>query len=83
MEHKILLLGKCIRNQRIAFGLNQTQLAELSGTSLNFISQLERGKKTLRLNLVLAVLNVLGLELHIQQGKNIISVEKKLTSEDA
>jgi HTH-type transcriptional regulator/antitoxin HipB len=78
MDEQVRILGQCIKNKRKIFGLNQSQLAELSGTSLNFISQLERGKTTLRLNLLLAVLKVLGLELHLQHGKNIVSFEENL-----
>ena len=78
MNEYISLLSSCIKKRRKQLGINQKQLAELSETSLNFISQIERGKKTLRLNLLLNVLNVLGLEFHLRSGKEFITAEKNL-----
>ncbi|MCC6220675.1 MAG: helix-turn-helix transcriptional regulator [Deltaproteobacteria bacterium] len=71
------VISNIIRQERKARKLNQQELADLSGTGLNFISQLERGKPTVRLDKLLEVLAVLGLELHIQRGKQIISVAKE------
>jgi len=63
------------RKERKALGLTQQQLADLAGTSMLFVSQLERGKKTLRLDKVLPVLKVLGLEFCLRRGKSGISSE--------
>ncbi len=62
-------LGNKIRDERKARDLTQTQLASLANVSLNFVSQLESGKLTVRLDKILAVLRVLGLEIKIQHKK--------------
>lgn len=54
-----------IREEREQRGLSQTDLASFAGVSLNFVSQLESGKKTVRLDKLLAVTNALGLEIKI------------------
>jgi y4mF family transcriptional regulator len=66
-------LGETVRKEREAHGLTQSQLGDLSGTGLNFVSQLERGKRTVRLDKLLSVLQVLGLELKLCHGKRGIS----------
>ena len=58
-----------IRQERKALGLNQTELAEMAGTGINFVSQLEMGKESIRLDKLLAILKVLGLEMQLQRGK--------------
>ena len=68
------IIGQCVRVERRARGLTQQELGELAGTGLNFVSQLERGKTTVRLDKALAVLKVLGLELQIVRGKKGVSV---------
>ena len=70
-------LGKVVRTERKAQKLTQQRLGNLAETGLNFVSQLERGKRTVRLDKVLAVLKVLGLELRIVRGKNSVSSELK------
>lgn len=66
----IIVLANKVKSERKAIGLSQTELAQLAKVSLNFLSQLESGKKTIRLDKVLQVLNTLGLELKIQYGKS-------------
>lgn len=56
-------LGSDIRARRRALGLNQRELAELSGTSERFIRDLEHGKASVRLDKAMAVLATLGLDL--------------------
>lgn len=58
-------LGETIRAARKRHGMTQTHLAGLAGTGLRFISELERGKPSVALDKVLAVLAVLGLRLQI------------------
>lgn len=71
-------IGKVIRLERRAARLTQQQLGELSGAGMNFISQLERGKPTVRLDKVIEVLKVLGLELRLVRGKGGVSVSEEL-----
>lgn len=71
-------IGLTIKSLRKANKLSQTDLGQLAGTGINFVSQLENGKATIRLDKLLAVLKVLGLELHLQRGKAGISIDKEL-----
>lgn len=59
-------LAADVRRRRHELGLNQEQLADLSGTSARFVGTLERGKTTVRLDKVTAVLDALGLELRAE-----------------
>ena len=61
-------IGLAIETERKKRHLTQTQLAELSNSSINFISQVESGKTTAQIGKVLDVLNVLGLQLNIEKG---------------
>lgn len=76
------LLGRAIRRERRALKLTQTELSKLAGVRLNFVSQLERGKPTVRFNKLVDVIQVLGLELLLQRGKSGTSVERSLSRED-
>ena len=71
-------LGNAVKTERRAQKLAQGELGELAGTGLNFVSQLERGKNTVRLDKTLAVLKALGLELQIIRGKKGISAGPSL-----
>lgn len=69
----IARLAKEVRKERKKQSLTQTELADMAGVSLNFLSQLEQGKHTTRMDKVLNVLQVLGIELKIAYGKNGIT----------
>jgi HTH-type transcriptional regulator/antitoxin HipB len=56
-------LGILIRKRRKELGLNQTELAGVAGTSLRFLSELERGKRSAQLDATLRVLAALGISL--------------------
>ncbi|HEX8753826.1 MAG TPA: helix-turn-helix domain-containing protein [Solirubrobacterales bacterium] len=56
-------LGTLIRRRRRELGLTQTEVAEVANTNLRFLSELERGKPTARLENVMRVLATLGIEL--------------------
>jgi HTH-type transcriptional regulator/antitoxin HipB len=64
----VLTLGLAIETERKRRRLTQTQLAQLSNSSINFISQIESGKSTAQIGKVMDVLNVLGLQLNIEKG---------------
>lgn len=59
-------LGATVRERRKDLCLTQQQLADLAGTSERFVRALERGKPTVQLNHVVAVLDALGLELRAE-----------------
>lgn len=66
-------LGKAIATERRRRDLNQTELGRLSNTSINFVSQIESGKPTARIDKLLSVLHALGLEFRLQRGRAVIS----------
>jgi y4mF family transcriptional regulator len=61
--HDAKQLGELIRGRRHELGLTQTEVAEVADTNLRFLSELERGKPTARLENVMRVLATLGIEL--------------------
>lgn len=58
-------LGEAIRRIRKARGMTQADLARETGTSMRFISQVERGKQTAEIGKVLLLLRLLGLETQL------------------
>lgn len=69
MQHtQVITIGLAIESERKRRRLTQTRLAELSNTSINFVSQIERGKATAQIGKVIDVLKILGLQLAIEQG---------------
>ncbi|MGQ0544020.1 MAG: helix-turn-helix domain-containing protein [Betaproteobacteria bacterium] len=54
-------LGEAVLVARKAAGLTQAQLAQRAGVGDKFLYNLERGKGTLRVDKVMAVLAALGL----------------------
>lgn len=67
-EHRNMTIeeiGSAVRQARLAQGLRQDQLAAAAGVGLRFLVELERGKPTVRLDKVLAVLSALGCRLDV------------------
>ncbi len=58
-------LGHAIRHKRKTDRLTLEEAAALCGVSYAFLSALENGKETVRLNKVLQVLHSLGIELDL------------------
>ena len=58
-------IGSVVRAVRLEAGIDQAQAAGLAGVGTRFLGDIERGKPTLRLGLVLQVLERLGLELTV------------------
>jgi HTH-type transcriptional regulator / antitoxin HipB len=71
-------LGVALRKRRKALGLTQEQLCELAGVGPAFLYELEQGKATVRLDKLLDVLAVLGLELSLQAGSKVLSIAPEL-----
>jgi len=69
MGSTMLFIGAKIREERKAQSLTQTELANLSGVSLNFLSQLEQGKPSVQMDKVLLVLEALGLNMELKYSK--------------
>jgi HTH-type transcriptional regulator/antitoxin HipB len=53
-------IGQFVRERRTASNLTQRKLGELAGVGTRFVSELERGKPTLRMDAVNKVLYVFG-----------------------
>ena len=56
-------IGKLVRQRRLANHLTQRQLGELAGVGLRLVSELERGKMTLRMDAANRVLAAFGMML--------------------
>ena len=72
-----------MRNRRKSLGLTQQELARLAGCGLAFLYELESGKATVRLDKLLGVLGVLGLELSLVEGKDALGVDTHWLMEPA
>jgi HTH-type transcriptional regulator/antitoxin HipB len=59
-------LGELLRRRRKQARLTLQDAAGLAGVGIRFLSELERGKPTSQLGLTIKVLQLLGLELHVQ-----------------
>jgi y4mF family transcriptional regulator len=58
-------IGSLVRQRRKQAGLTLTVAAGMAGVGVRFLSELERGKPTLQIGLVIEVLQLFGLELHV------------------
>lgn len=62
-------LGAAVRRARKARGLRLEDLAAAAGVGPRFLSELERGKPTVRLDAVLRVVGALGLRLTVEDPR--------------
>lgn len=62
-------IGAFVRERRKAANLTQLHLAELCGVGLRFVSELERGKPSLRLETVDKVLAAFGRRLGVVDAR--------------
>lgn len=65
-------IGARIREIRKSQGISQEMLAGLAGTGQRYISELERGKETIRVREMLRVLDALGCGLYIPNRQETI-----------
>lgn len=70
----ILKLGRRVRRRRRALRLTQAELSRLAGCGELFVRQLEKGKRTLRLDKLLDVLAVLGLGFELVDSSTPLQV---------
>lgn len=64
-----MTLAGGVRRRRKALGITQADLARLAGCGPVFVHAVERAKPSLRLDKLIALLQVLGLELLLQPGR--------------
>ena len=67
-DGEIAEIAAAVRTARKKHRMTQAELAGLSGTGLRFVSELERGKPTVVMHKVIAVLATLGLRLHVEDA---------------
>ena len=60
-------LGEAIRTRRKGLHYTQAFLAEFTGFSVSFISDVERGKATAEIGKTLQLLMILGLDLSVER----------------
>lgn len=60
-------LGEAIRKRRKELGYTQAYLSDLTGFSVSFISDLERGKATAEIGKTIDLINLLGLDLEVEK----------------
>jgi y4mF family transcriptional regulator len=72
------ILGEAIMRRRKSLNLTQKDLAAFANCSEPFLVHLEAGKPTVRLDKVLDVLGVIGLELYITPGKKGVVIDPEL-----
>ncbi|MBO7401776.1 MAG: helix-turn-helix transcriptional regulator [Lachnospiraceae bacterium] len=59
-------LGGAIRTRRKELGYTQQYIADFTGLSVSFLSELENGKPTAELEKALKVINILALDLSVE-----------------
>jgi len=60
-------LGQAIRFRRKELGYTQACLSEVTGLSITFISDVERGKPTAEIEKTIRLINLLGLDLLVER----------------
>lgn len=68
-------LGLAIGRRRKSLGLTQKALGALADVGPNFVGQIEAGKATAHFSKVLSVLQALGLQFTLENGKNGIEIK--------
>ena len=64
-------IGNAIREQRRQQGLNQAELAKAARVSIRTLSQIEAGKPTIRLDVLLRTLGALGMEIDLRTRRTV------------
>ena len=59
-------IGKVIRERRKQLGYTQGFIAEFTGLSVSFISDVERGKSTAEIGKIIMLINTLGLDRRVE-----------------
>ena len=60
-------LGQAIRERRKELNYTQAFLAEFTGLSVTFISDVERGKPTAEIGKVIQLLHILGMDVLVER----------------
>lgn len=65
--HSSEQLGRAIRERRRELRLTQQRVADLTGVNRVVVGQLEHGKSTVQLRIVLLVVQVLGMDFELRR----------------
>ena len=68
----VAAIGAKVRSVRKSQRVSQETLAGLAGTGARYISELERGKETARIQELLKLLDALGVGLYIMTPKEVV-----------
>lgn len=60
-------LGQAVRMRRKELNYTQAYVAEFTGLSVTFISDLERGKPTAEIEKTIRLINILGMDLLVEK----------------
>jgi len=60
-------LGQAIRERRKELNYTQAFLAEFTGLSVTFISDVERGKPTAEIGKIIQLLHILGMDISVER----------------
>ena len=60
-------IGQAIRERRKELNYTQAYLADLTGLSVSFISDVERGKRTAEIGKVIELLHILGMDILVER----------------
>lgn len=60
-------LGQAIRTRRKELKYTQAYLSEVTGLSVTFISDLERGKPTAEIEKTIRLINILGMDILVER----------------
>ncbi len=67
----VLEIGKSIKERRKTLRLTQPNLAEMAGISKNTLYKIERGQANPTLNVLIKIVELLGMEFSIKVKKSI------------
>ena len=70
-------LGGAIKRRRKLLNLTQRDLADLAGCAERLVHEVESGKRTVRMDRLLALLAALGLQLRLEEGRHGLVVDGK------
>lgn len=77
------LLGRIVRTVRRAQALTQADLALAAGVSTPFLSSLENGKLTVRLDVLVRVLDALNISMDLSLPENLGDLDFQTLAKDS
>lgn len=70
-------IGLAIKARRRRLGLTQRDVSEIAGCGERLVHEVESGKETVRLDRLLAILKVLGMQLTLTEGSHGLVLDGK------